>query len=227
MSIDHRAEAEKHLETAARHLTESPADMRIAEVSAAIGQGHAALARDEERAASTADLRDAITLLRRREYATREAVSQHIAEALASREPGRWKAGKDLTQALDEADCNMDQLVDARLSDDGWDPRAAYKTPASGAGWIGMAAGAGTQAPERDPWAPTPDVTAAIPEAVRRVITERLADMLLSHQDDGWGAEQARRFTFALKNEGADLTSDIEKRIRDLTLGPDPTDPPF
>lgn len=44
MTTDHRAEAEKHLANAARHLTEHPGDMRIAEVSAAIGQGYAILA---------------------------------------------------------------------------------------------------------------------------------------------------------------------------------------
>lgn len=214
MNINHRAEAEKHLTNAARHLTEDVRDMRIAEVSAWIGQGHAALARDEEQAATTADLREAGQSLRRREYATREAVSQHIAKALASREPGRWKAGLDLAKALDEADCNMDDLVDARLSDDGWDPRSAYKAPASAV-------------PADDPWAAKPDITADVPERVRRVIAERLADMLLDRQDDGWHAEQARRFAFALKNEGADLTGDIEKRVRELTLGRDPSDPPF
>ncbi len=44
MAINYRAEAEKHLATAARHLIEFPADMRIAEVAAWIGQGYATLA---------------------------------------------------------------------------------------------------------------------------------------------------------------------------------------
>ncbi|MET9517476.1 hypothetical protein [Streptomyces sp. NPDC002994] len=214
MTINHRAEALRLAEEShgvLRPHDEGPceADRLLAEA-----QIHATLARDEERAAATADLRDAITLLRRREYATREAVSSHIAQALASREADRWKAGLNLAKALDEADCNMDALVDARLTDDGWDPRSAYKAPASAVR-------------RDDPWAATPDITAEVPEPVRRVIAERLADMLLSRQDDGWGAEQARRFAFALKNEGADLTGDIEKRIRDLTLGRDPSDPPF
>jgi hypothetical protein len=223
VSTGHRTEAEALLKQAAKEFIAPDGDPTTALAAA---QVHATLAHNEEQAATTADLKDAITLLRRREYLTREAVSQHIAQALASREPGRWKAGMDLTKALDEADCNMDSLVDARLSDEGWDPRGAYKAPAGG-GWIGYATDRTGAAPERDPWAPTPDVTAQIPEPVRRVITERLADMLLSRQDDGWGAEQARRFTFALKSEGADLTGDIEKRITELTLGPDPSDPPF
>lgn len=222
MSINHRAEAEKHLANAARHLTEDVRDMRISEVSAWIGQGHAALARDEEQAASTADLLDALQAHRRRYDDIRNLVSAHIAEGLASREPDRWKAAIDLTKALDEAHCNMDDLVDARLSDDGWDPRSAYKTPAGltpAAGWVG--------APKRDPWTPAPDITRQVPEPVRRVIVERLADMLLDRTDGDWRAEQARRFAFALKNEGADLTGDIEKRITELTLGRDPSDPPF
>lgn len=48
MTINHRAEAEKHLDTAARHLTEHPGNMRIAEVAAAIGQGYAALAATQD-----------------------------------------------------------------------------------------------------------------------------------------------------------------------------------
>ena len=213
MTINHRAEAEKHLDTAARHLTEHPGDMRIAEVAAAIGQGHAALARDEERAATTADLRDANTLLRRREYATREAVATHIAKALASREPDRWKAGIDLAKALDEADCNLDQLIDARLSDDGWDPRSAWKAVSSAVR-------------SEDPWAPTPDITASIPEPVRRVIAGHLAEALLDGRDSDV-QKWARGIAYELKNIGADLTDEIKQQITDMTLGGDPTDPPF
>lgn len=211
MSINHRAEAEKHLATAARHLTEVPADMRIAEVAAVIGQGHAALVRDEEQAARTADLREALHSLRRRFGDTRSLVAVHIAKGLASREKDRWKAAIELSKALDEAHCNVDDLVDARLADDGWDPRSAYKAPAS-------AVRSG------DPWAATPDITAEVPEPVRLVLADRLARALLG---DSSGQSVARTIAFALKNEGADLTGDIEKRITELTLGRDPSDPPF
>ncbi|MFF2852610.1 hypothetical protein ACFVT5_40915 [Streptomyces sp. NPDC058001] len=211
MTINHRDEAEKHLATAAHHLTEEPADMRIAEVAAWIGQGHAALTRNEEHAATTADLRDAITLLRRREYATREAVSAHIAKGLASRERNRWSAARSLAQALDEAEANMDDLIDARLSDGGWDPRSAWKAVASAV-------------PADDPWTPTPDITAEVPERVRRVLVEYLAAALLS-KGDAQGVGQT--IIFALKRAGADLTGDIEKQITSITLGPDPSDPPF
>lgn len=224
MSINHRAEAEQHLANAARHLTEHPGDMRIAEVSASIGQGHAALARDEESAATTADLRDAVQSLRRRHNDTRNLVATHIAEGLASREKDRWQAALALSKALDEAHCNVDDLVDARLSDDGWDPRAAYKTPAGSGGWIGYAAA--KAAPERDPWAKAPDIADQVPEPVRRVIAGHLAEMLLGDQSEDV-RKWARGIAYELKNEGADLTPDIEKRIRDLTLGRDPSDPPF
>lgn len=225
MSIDHRAEAERHLETAARHLTESPADMRIAEVSAQIGQGHAALVRNEDQAATTVDLRDALHSLRRRNNDTRNLVATHIAQGLASREKDRWQAALDLSKALDEAHCNVDDLVDARLSDDGWDPRAAYKTPAgSGGGWTAYAAA--KAAAGRDPWAPVPDITAEVPEPVRRVIAGHLAEALVDSRDSEVQT-LARGIAYELKREGADLTPDIEKRIRDLTLGRDPSDPPF
>ncbi|MBQ1118548.1 hypothetical protein [Streptomyces sp. C3-3] len=221
MTVNHRAEAEKHLDTAARHLTEVPADMRIAEVAAALGQGHAALARSEETAATAADMNEALLSLRRRFNDTRTLVSKHVAEALASREKDRWSAAKDLTRALDEAHCNVDDLVDAHLADDGWDPRAAYKTPAGEGGWIGYAA---EKDAVRDPWAPTPDLATQIPEPVRRVLAEYLAAALLS-KGDARGVGQT--ITFALKHAGADLTPDIEKQITTLTLGADPSDPPF
>lgn len=213
MSINHRAEAEKHLATAARHLTEVPADMRIAEVSAWIGQGHAALARDEEQAATTADLREALHSLRRRLDNTRSLVSVHIAEGLASREKGRWKAAIGLSKALDEAHCNIDDLVDARLADDGWDPRSAYKAPAS-------------LVPTDNPWAVRPDITADIPEPVRRVIAGHLAEMLLDGDSES-AQKWARGIAYELKNIGADLTDAIKQQITDMTLGGDPTDPPF
>lgn len=212
MSINHRAEAEKHLANAARHLTELPGDMRIAEVVAWIGQGHATLAHNEEQAATTADLRDALRLLRRREYETREAVATHIAEALASRDANRWKAGRDLAQALDVADCNMDQLIDARLTDDGWDARSAWKAPASAVR-------------SDDPWTPTPDITADVPEPVRRALAGRLARMLLT--SDETVQQWARDIAYELKREGADLTDAIKQRINEMTLGSDPSDPPF
>jgi hypothetical protein len=222
MTTDHRAEAlsllaasrEDKNTTFEGHNPE--ADRLIAEA-----QVHATLARDEEQAARDADLREALYSLRRRFNDTRTLVATHIADGLASREKDRWKAAIDLTKALDEAHCNLDDLVDARLSDDGWDPRSAYKTPAGSGGWIAYAA---EKTPERNPWAPTPNITTEVPEPVRRVLADRLARALLS---DGDGQSVARTIAFALKNEGADLTGDIEKRITELTLGRDPSDPPF
>lgn len=209
VSIDHRAEAERRLLMA---WEEDSTPERNAHLVAE-AQVHATLARDEEQTARTADMRDALRLLRGREYDVRKLVSTHIAKALASREPNRWKAGRELAQALDMADCNMDDAINARLSDDGWDPRSAWKA-------------VGSAVPAADPWAATPDITAEVPERVRRVLTERIAVMLLDSRDDAL-AEAARTLAFALKNEGADLTPDIEKRITELTLGRDPSDPPF
>ncbi|MGW2223878.1 hypothetical protein [Streptomyces formicae] len=213
MSIDHRAVAEKHLDTAARHCNENPPDMRIAEVAAWIGQGHATLARDEERAANYATMRDAITLLRRREQTVRELVSSHIAKALASRDSARWQSARMLATALDEADCNVDNLIDERLTDDGWDPRSAYKAPASAT-------------PSGDPWAPKPDITEDVPKPVREVVADQLADMFLAHESDDVH-RCARRLAYSLKEQGVDITEAIKDRIADLTLGRDPSDPPF
>ncbi|WP_406227439.1 hypothetical protein [Streptomyces anthocyanicus] len=214
MTINHRAEAERIV----HGVLNNPEYPNFEEGSGGeklilAGLLHATLARDEEQAARTADLKEALQSLRRRFNDTRSLVATHIADGLVSREKARWQAARDLSQALDEAHCNVDDLVDARLSDDGWDPRSAYKAPASAVR-------------SDDPWAPKPDITAEIPEPVRRLFAEHIAQMLLNGDSETtqlW----ARNFTFALKNEGADLTADIEKRITDLTLGADPSDPPF
>ena len=208
MSINHRAEAERRLLMA---WEEDSTPERNAHLVAE-AQVHATLARDEEQAARTADLRDALRLLRGREYDVRKAVSEHIAKALASREPVRWQAGRDLAQALDMADFNVDEAVDARLRDDGWDARSAWKTPASAV-------------PADDPWAPKPDITADVPEPVRRALSGRLARMLLTGDEglQNW----ARDIAYELKREGADLTDAIKSRIHEMTLGSDPSDLPF
>ncbi len=231
MQINHRAEAEKHLAAAAHHNNENPPDMRIAEVSALIGQGYAALARNDDQAATHADMRDALALLRRREYAVRQLVSMHIAKALASREPDRWKAAHELAKALDEADANMDESIDARLTDDGWDPRSAWKTPAA------------FTAPADDPWAAAPgpvvpgqpysqtvekalrDLSAAgyvTPAdtliAANAVIAGRVAEALTDGKNNGvrlW----AMGITDELRRSGLDLRGAIERRAEDLKPG--------
>jgi hypothetical protein len=211
MTTDHRAEAAERLR--ACDYQRQQGDLKGARLEAATAQVHATLARDEEQATRHADMQEALHSLRRRFGDTRSLVAVHIAEGLASRDKDRWKAAIDLSKALDEAHCNVDDLVDGRLEDDGWDPRSAYKTPASAVR-------------ADDPWAPAPDIAADIPEPVRRVIVERLAAMLL-HPENGEVNEQARRIAFALKDAGADLTDAVKTHITDSTLGRDPSEPPF
>lgn len=207
MSTDHRAEAKKRLLMA---WEEDSTPERNAHLVAE-AQVHATLARSEEQAATTADLREALHSLRRRFNDTREAVAAHIAKGLVSREKQRWQAARDLAQGLDEAHNNVDDLVDARLSDDGYDTKTPWTHP-------------GSATPANDPWAATPDITAQVPEPVRRVLVEYLAAALLS-KGDAQGVAQT--ITFALKHAGADLTGDIEKQISDIALGRDPSEPPF
>lgn len=211
--INHRVEAEKHASQAA-HLKSDrqhhPIDPIASDFHLRMTMVHATLARGNESTAGDADMRDALTLLRRREHAVRDAVSTHIAHALASREPARWKAAVDLAKTLDEGDANLDDLVDAHLTDDGWDARSAWKVPASAT-------------PAGDPWAST-DLTADTPEPVRRAIASQLARMLLSSDGDAVHA-WARNFAAALANEGASFDDAIKARICELTLGA--TDVPF
>lgn len=213
MSTNHRAEAlrligESHSVLRPNDEGHCEADRVLAEA-----QVHATLARDEEQAATTADLKEALQSLRRRHNDTRNLVATHIAKGLASREKHRWQAARDLAQALDEAHNNVDDLVDARLSDDGYDTKTPWNHPAP-------------VIRRDDPWAATPDITADVPEPVVRVIAGHVAEMLLGNQSEDVH-QWARGVAFELKRAGADLTPAIEKRIRELTLGRDPSEPPF
>ncbi|MCX4450631.1 hypothetical protein [Streptomyces sp. NBC_01789] len=174
--------------------------------------------RDEvkEQAATAAGLRDIIRDLRKRNDQMRALVAEHIAKALASRDHDRWHAADALAKAFDEARCNVDGAINRSLTEEGWDPRSAWKDLAS----------CGARCGTRDPWEPATNANANVPEPVRRVLAGRLADMLLDPRLDETRA-WARGMTFALKEEGLDLTDVIRKRITDITLGPDPSDPPF
>ncbi|WP_121701671.1 hypothetical protein [Streptomyces sp. E5N298] len=172
-------------------------------------------------ASTLADLQDANTLLRRREHAVRELIAIHIAQGLDSRDGDRWRAAISLTQALDKADCNVDQLVDQWLEDHGWDPRAAYKAlPAPGA--------------TDDPWAEPQRPTAREPwgpgitreEAMAHVVTLHLAEALL----DGKSEEVrtwARGLAHELKREQIDLIDDIGRHMQHMALGGPTSEVPF
>ncbi|UPZ27715.1 hypothetical protein MUK60_07685 [Streptomyces sp. LRE541] len=71
---------------------------------------------------------------------------------------------------------------------------------------------------------PVRTLSPAASRAASPIVTH-ICHLLLDHEARGDHA--ARDLTWALKREGIDLTSAIEKRITELTLGPDPSDPPF
>ncbi|MEV4041508.1 hypothetical protein [Streptomyces sp. NPDC049744] len=172
-------------------------------------------------ASTLADLQDANTLLRRREQAMRELIATHIAQGLDSRDGDRWRAAITLTQDLDKADCNVDQLVDQWLEEHGWDPRAAYKAlPSPGAAvdpW------AQPDRPiSREPWGP--GVTRA--DAITHVVTLHLAEALLDAKSEEvrtW----ARGLAHELKREQIDLIDDIGRHMQHMALGGPTSEVPF
>lgn len=229
---NHRAEAEKHLSQGSFVSSPDkphPVDPAATDYHLRMAQVHATLARDEEHAATTADLRDAITLLRRREYVVRKAVATHIAQALASKDRNRWQAGRALAKELDEGDVCLDREIDARLSDDGCDPKAAWNRAAL---------------PDDDPWAATPppcvpgqeyseSVETALRNlnraghvtpadtltAARSVIAGHIAEALAEGENDDI-RKWARSIADELKRIGINLHGVIESRIEDLTGKP-------
>jgi hypothetical protein len=209
MSIDHRAEAKALLAQAARESISPDGDPMPALGAA---QVHAALANNTV----NDELRAENNRLRVQLNSTRRWVAGHIAHALVSGDGGRWLAARELAQGLDSADANIDGLVDEHLADDGHDSKKVWGDPYA-------------VTPAEDPWAADPTIAPAAvdaPDVVRMVLAARLAEMLLAPGSDDvrmW----ARNIAFELKREGVDLTPDIEKRITELTLGRDPSDPPF
>jgi len=206
MSTDHRAEAEALLAQAARESILPDGNPTHALAAA---QVHATLANNTV----NDDLRSANDRLRVQLHSTRRWVSGHIAHALVSGDQGRWLAARELAQGLDSADANIDDLVDEHIADDGHDSKAVWNDPYA-------------VTPAEDPWAADPTVAPKVPDIVRTVIAARFAEMLLAPATDDvhrW----ARNIAFELKSEGVDITPDIEKRITDLTLGRDPSEPPF
>lgn len=203
-SINHRAEAEKHLAMAAHTLSVAPEDICIADTAAVIGHGYATLANNTV----NDDLRDANDRLRTQLHAMRRWVSGHIAHALVTPDIERWKAAVDLAKGLDSADLNIDKDVDEHLADDGHSPRTAWTIPA--------------RIEDAGRWGP--GVTAI--QAASNVVALHLAEALLEGKSEevrNW----ARNLAYELKREGFDLTADIGQHIQGMALGPDPSEPPF
>jgi hypothetical protein len=213
MSIDHRAEALRLAEESRgvlRPNDEGPceADRLLAEA-----QIHATLARDEEQTATTADLRDALALLRRRESAVRELVATHILEALASQESARRMAALHLTRDLHEAGANVDDLINAQAPEGGWEP---FSTPTDDP-WTKA-----EKAAAREPWGP--GVTRD--QAMADVVVLHLAEAFL----DGKSEEVrvwARGLAHELRREQIDLIDEIGRHMQRMALGGPTNEVPF
>jgi hypothetical protein len=204
--IDHRAVAELHANLATHIKPERqhhPIDPVASDFHLRMATLHATLANNEAGTASNADMRDALTLLRRREHAMRDAVSAHIADALTSTNRDRWSAARSLAQTLDAADANIDNAIDEHLADGGHDPKAAWNGPHE------------PDENDRDPWAADPKIQ---PLAV---VADRVAQMFLNSKNpevNSW----ARGMAQALERAGFDINDDIASRLRMHTLGDEP-----
>lgn len=127
MIKNYRVEAEKHLATAAHHLTELPSDMRIAEVAAAIGQGYATLAAAANKPLARAS--DAIAS-QAASSSYRQILVGHIASLLEHGTDEQHDSAVGLAKQLDQAGLNLDDDVDDRIARYGEiNPSDAWKPP--------------------------------------------------------------------------------------------------
>ncbi|MEU9611821.1 phiSA1p31-related protein [Streptomyces sp. NPDC048209] len=132
MTINHRAEAEKHLSQGSYVQSPEkahPIDPVGTDFHFRMAQIHATLARDEEQAATLADLRDANTKLRNDLANMRRIIVDHVADNLGRQDLWSWQSARDLTKELDTWGMNVDQAVDERLEERHIDPKQAWIGP--------------------------------------------------------------------------------------------------
>ncbi|MFD4378011.1 hypothetical protein [Streptomyces bacillaris] len=94
MTVNHRAEAEKHLSKGSFVTgpdTAHPADSVATDYHLRMAQVHATLARDEDAAATLADLRDANTKLRNDLANMRRIIVDHVADNLGRQDLWSWR----------------------------------------------------------------------------------------------------------------------------------------
>lgn len=125
MSINHRAEAERHA-SAGSFLDETgwPVNPRATDFHLRMAQVHATLAAGETAAVDAAAYRHTIQSMR-------FALIRHIAEGLALSEGDEaHQHARGLAQHLDSVGLNVDREVDAHIEGLGWgDPRDAWLSP--------------------------------------------------------------------------------------------------
>lgn len=127
MSINHRAEAEKHASKAAHVSSPTkmhPIDPVATDFHLRMAQVHATLAAGETASADVASYRHAI-------HTYRYALIRQVAEGLALSEGDEaHQHARGLAQYLDSVDLNVDREVDAYIEGIGWgDPRDAWLSP--------------------------------------------------------------------------------------------------
>lgn len=113
MSTNYAAEAAKLLQNAARHITEHPQDMRIAEVSALVGNGFASLAH----------LPEQHVIAQERLEKVLSVVVSRVIRMATSYEDAAQRHAQEFMRELDEAGVPIDQLVDERSAETGHGPR--------------------------------------------------------------------------------------------------------
>lgn len=113
VKVDYAAEAARLLKNAARHITEEPGDMRIAEVSALVGSGFASLAHLPEVQAETGAQLEAVL----------GVVVDHVMRMSTSWEAEARVHAAALMRDLDGVGVNIDRRVEERSELDGKGPR--------------------------------------------------------------------------------------------------------
>lgn len=193
MSTDYAAEAAKLLQAAARHITEHPQDMRIAEVSALVGNGFASLAHLPEQQ----------VIVQEQFAAFQRTVALSIADGLLSGDRTRHATVWYLANALDKNGIDIEPAIREAVEARGKDFDQVWVHPNTGL---------------TDPNSPQGKVERTQLALVLPVLVDEIISMATSYEQPV--CQRAFRLMTALDEAGVNIDSRVDARSRELGRGP-------
>lgn len=200
MSTDYAAEAARWLETAAHHTNEDPRDMRIAEVSALVGNGFASLAHLPEQQVIAQERLDQA---QHESAEIRRAVGSAIAAGLLSGDRTRHATVWYLANAIDKNGINIEPAIRDAVEARGKDFEQVWVHPNTGL---------------TDPNSPQGRVERTQLALVLPVVVDELISMATSYEEPL--RKRAFQLMTALDEAGVNIDDRVDARSKELGHGP-------
>lgn len=193
MRKDYAAEAARWLETAAHHTNEDPRDMRIAEVSALVGNGFASLAHLPEQQ----------VIAQEQSAAFQRTVALVIADGLISGDRTRHATVWYLANAIDRNGINIEPAIRDAVEARGKDFEQVWAHPNTGL---------------TDPNSPQGRAERTQLALVLPVVVDEIISMATSYEEPL--RKRAFRLMTALDGAGVAIDDRVDARSKELGYGP-------